>query len=145
MFSFSVVFCLLLFVLLCSVTAQILLVTDFYGIGSMFIYPKIKTALNGFILPYTAIPIFYHILPYFDKNFTKWGHRYIVKNFTIKNGGSLFGGASIRGCVANANCCSHRGYVGTLNCCIKKYRPSLLNGISIIIYHFQVGILYTPI
>ena len=50
-----------------------------------------------------------------------------------------------KGCVSYPICCSHRGYVGTLNCCIKKYRPSLLNGISIIIYHFQVGILYTPI
>lgn len=49
------------------------------------------------------------------------------------------------GCVSYPICCSHMGYVGTLNCCIKKYRPSLLNGISIIIYHFQVGILYTPI
>lgn len=62
-FWFGVAVCVLLFVLLCSVTAQILLVTAFYGIGSMFIYPKIKTALNGFILPYTAISIFYHFLP----------------------------------------------------------------------------------
>jgi hypothetical protein len=42
---------------------QILLVTAFCGVGGVFVYPKIKTALNGFILPYTAIPIFYHFLP----------------------------------------------------------------------------------
>ena len=38
-----------------------------------------------------------------------------------------------KGCVSYPICCSHRGYVGTLNCCIKKYRPSLLNGICVII------------
>jgi hypothetical protein len=62
-FRSAFVFCSLLFVLLCSVTAQILLVTAFCGIGSMFIYPKIKTALNGFILACSDIVIFYHFLP----------------------------------------------------------------------------------
>ena len=59
-FLFGVVFCLLLFVLIYSVMPQILLVFDFVGVSSVFIYPKIKTALNGFILPCTDIPIFYH-------------------------------------------------------------------------------------
>jgi hypothetical protein len=42
---------------------QILLVLAFVGVGSVFIYPKIKKALNGFILACSDIVIFYHFLP----------------------------------------------------------------------------------
>ena len=64
-FSFGVAFCLSVFLLLCSVTAQILLVMAFCGVGGVFIYHLIKTDLNGFILPYTYIPIFYHFFLFY--------------------------------------------------------------------------------
>lgn len=40
-FRFGVAVCVLLFVLICFVMAQILLVLRFVGVGGMFIYPKI--------------------------------------------------------------------------------------------------------
>lgn len=38
-FRFGVAVCVLLFVLICSVMPLILLVTAFYGVGGVFVYP----------------------------------------------------------------------------------------------------------
>ena len=71
--------------------AQFLLVLRFVGVGGILYRVIFSVACRRFILALNGIPLFYHNLPYFDKNFTKLGHRYIVKNFTNKNGRLLFG------------------------------------------------------
>ena len=121
-----------------------------------------------FILALNGIPIFYHFIPFFDicdfsvrdrlkvsASFFGFCIRWVCAYVKLLQVLGVCVGCKLlqtnvkkyhgKGCVSYPICCSHRGYVGTLNCCNKKYRPSLLNGISIIIYHFQVGILYTPI
>ena len=59
-FSFGVAVCALLFVLVCSIMGQILLVLRFVGVGGILYRVIFCVPCRRFISPYTAIPIFYH-------------------------------------------------------------------------------------
>ena len=82
-FSFRVAFVASPFVLGCSVTPQILLVLRFVGVGGILYRVILSVACGRFILALNGIPLFYHNLPYFDKNITKSAPMDIDKNFTM--------------------------------------------------------------
>ena len=69
-FSFGVAFVASPFVLVCSVMAQILLVLRFVGVGGILYRVIFSVACRRFILPYTAISIFSHFLPFSSKSLT---------------------------------------------------------------------------
>lgn len=82
-FSFGVAVVVLLFVLVCSVMPIKLSVLRFVGVGGILYRVIFSVACMWFILAIKAISIFYHILPYFDKNITKSAPMDIDKNFTM--------------------------------------------------------------
>ena len=82
-FSFGIAGCVLLFCFVCSVMRQFLSLLRFVGVGVILYRVIFSAPCRRFILPYTAISTFYHILPYFDKNITKSAPSGIDKNFTM--------------------------------------------------------------
>ena len=70
-FSFGVAFAVLLFALVCSVMALKLSVLRFVGVGGILYRVIFSAPCRRFILALNCIPLFYHNLPYFDKNITK--------------------------------------------------------------------------
>lgn len=64
-FSFGVAFAVLLFVLGCSVIGLFLSLLRFVGVGGILYRVIFSVPCRWFILPYTAMPIFYHFFPFY--------------------------------------------------------------------------------
>lgn len=86
-FSFRVAFVVLLFVLVFSVMAQILLVLRFVGVGGILYRAIFFVACSRFILALNGIPLFYHIFPYYT---TIFYHSAIFRSEVGSNGRLLF-------------------------------------------------------
>lgn len=146
-FSFGVAFCLSVLLLRCSVMAQILLVLHFVGVGSILYRVIFCVPCRCFILPHSAIPIFYHFLPFLLPffpffNFSVRGRLKRSASFLgfcimgvcayvkLLQGLGVCVGCELlqakvkkyhgKGCVSYPICCSHRGYVSYKNCCKEK-------------------------
>ena len=62
----------------------------FVGVGGILYRVIFSVACRRFILALNGMPLFYHNLPYFDKNITKSAPMDIDKNFTMQKCRLLF-------------------------------------------------------